>query len=166
MKKLLYLFIFFTIINPSLSFGQQFSMSSFGNLNSYPTFSNPTVFKNNNSCIQIENGLIIYLGARSTGEFVITCEISNQLKDNYLLIFPNPLKSNALVKFAKQIPLEDKYILRIYSILGLIVKQSEETGISILNGLNIDFSNLAPGTYFISIESPLFITSTKVLKVD
>lgn len=165
MPRLLLIFILLKFINFN-STAQVFQMSSIQKLGENSYLSQPITFTSSLKCIDIQTGISLFTAEQKTDEFIIVCELPLDLKDIYIQIYPNPVSSNALVKFSKQIPLDDIYTVSLYNMSGILVFQQLIGGQQLIEGFPINLQYLPLGTYLISIESSLFQKGAKILKAN
>jgi len=163
MPRLILIIFLLKLINFNSS-AQVFQMSSIQKLDNHSFLSQPISFSSSIKCIDVQTGISLLTAEQNTGDFIIVCELPLELKDLYIQVYPNPASSNALIKFSKQIPLDDRYLISIFSINGMLLLQQIAQGQQLLDGLPISIQNLPVGTYLISIESPLFQKGGKLIK--
>jgi hypothetical protein len=162
-KKVVVFFVFLNIISFSIA-AQNFQMSSIQKLDGNSIISEFLNFKSTLICLDVQNGINLLSGEYNTQEFIIVCENPIELEDLYIQVFPNPAIQNAIIKFSKQIPLNDRYLITVSNLNGTIISEQFAIGQQLLNGFQINLQNLPLGMYFISVQSNLFLKGTKILK--
>lgn len=76
--------------------------------------------------------------------------VSNLQNEYELIIYPNPTKNNACIKFSS--PVHTKARLMIFNSIGAIVVVEEEQLLIGENSIEINAQNLSHGTYYFRIE--------------
>lgn len=139
-------------------------MSSIQRLEGNSFISEILNFKSNIICLDVQNGINLLNGNYKTQEFIIVCENPIELADLYIQIFPNPTINDAVIKFSKQIPLDDQYLITLANLNGIKISEHYAIGQQLINGFQISLQNIPLGMYVISVQSNLFLKGTKILK--
>jgi hypothetical protein len=123
-------------------------------------------FKSNAACLDVQNGLVVLKGERNTGEFAINCEVTMKFNNLGIKLFPNPVNNATKVKFINTPPLTEVFNLSIWNTEGAIMNNRKENGYNLFQGLTMDLSWLAPGSYVLKIESNNFVDAIKFIKAN
>lgn len=143
-----------------------FVMSSIGNMPGTTSSISAINFKSNAACLDVQNGVAVLKGNRNTGEFVINCEVTMKFNSLGIKLFPNPVNGSTNVKFVNAPPLTETFNLTIWSTDGAMINSKKETGFNLFQGLIMDLSGLAPGSYVLKIESNNFVDAIKFIKAN
>ena len=148
------------------SHAQQFMMSSVGILSGSASNATAINFKSNANCIDVQTGIAVFKGVRSFGDFAVNCEVTQQFNSLGIKLFPNPVRTTTKVKFINTPPLSDNFNLTVWNTEGAMLYSRKETGYTLFQGVLIDLSNLASGTYVIKIESTQYVDAIKFIKAN
>jgi hypothetical protein len=160
------LFIIIGMLVSSITNAQQFMMSSVGILSGSSSNATSINFKSNATCIDVQSGIAVYKGTRSFGDFAVDCAITQQFNSLGIKLFPNPVRTSTKVKFINTPPLTETFSLSIWSTEGAMLFSKKETGYDIFQGVLIDLSNLASGSYVLKIESTKYMDAIKFIKAN
>lgn len=141
-----------------------FMMSSIKNLSGSTSSVSAVNFKSNAACLDVQTGLAVLSGERNNGEFNINCEVKIKFNSLGIKLFPNPVNNITKVKFSNNPPLSEVFNLSIWTTEGTIITTKKESGYNLFQGLTLDLSALAPGSYFLKIESNSFVDAIKFIK--
>ena len=141
-------------------------MSSVGVLSGSSSNATSINFKSNANCIDVQTGIAVFKGTRSFGDFAVNCAITQQFNSLGIKLFPNPVRTSTKVKFINTPPLTETFNLSIWSTEGAMLFSKKETGYNIFQGVLIDLSSLASGTYVLKIESTQYVDAIKFIKAN
>jgi hypothetical protein len=165
-NKILLLSISLFAIGVSRAQSPVFVMSSIGALPG----TNATVaamnFKSDAACLDVQTGVVVLKGERNTGEFVMNCEVTLKFNTLGIKLFPNPVKGATKVKFTNAPPLTETFNLSIWNTEGAMISNRKETGYNLFQGMTMDLSGLAAGSYVLKVESSNFVDAIKFIKAN
>jgi len=141
-----------------------FIMSSVGTIQNLSNNSMAVVFNSNSNCLNLQNGAPVLTGERGVGLFATNCKVDTKFNLLGILLFPNPVNSNTKVKFINTPPLDDDFVISIWSEEGFRLNAIKVKGYELYQGKLLDFSTLNAGTFIIQIESEKYIDALKFIK--
>ena len=157
--------IFVGLFAYTTSFAQQgVVVSSIGNFAGTNSSISAIQFKSISTCIDVQSGMAVLTGKRSSGDFAINCEVSLRFNTLGVRMFPNPVQAQAKVKATNTPPLNETFNLTVWSADGVLINTRKETGYNLFQGLTIDLSTLKSGTYVLRIDAPKFVDVIKFIK--
>jgi len=143
-----------------------FIMSSMGSMAGSSNTGMAIQFNSTATCLNVQNGIAVLSGERGNGQFAISCEVSLKINSLGVKIYPNPVSTNARVKFLNTPPLTDIFNLSIWSSDGILISTRKETGYNLFQGTEIDLRTIVAGTYILKIESTNYIDAVKFIKAN
>lgn len=171
--KQTFAFIIFSLVViafPKKTIAQQLSgsfiMSSVGGIQNMTNNSMAINFTSNANCFNVQNGAAVVTSERSTGFFSINCEVNTKFNSLGIILFPNPVGSNTKVKFINTPPLNDQFIITVWSSQGEKLSTNNASGYEIFQGKLMNLSALISGSYIIQIESDKFRDALKFIKAN
>jgi hypothetical protein len=123
-------------------------------------------FKSNAACLDVQTGVVVLKGERNTGEFVMTCEVTMKFNTLGIKLFPNPVNNATKVKFVNAPPLTETFNLSIWNTEGAMISNRKESGYNLFQGMTLDLSGLAAGSYVLKVESSNFVDAIKFIKAN
>ncbi len=153
--------LFFTSLK-----AQGFIISSMGYMAGTSNIASPINFKSTATCIDVQTGIAVFNSSPAFGEFAINCKIGQVFNSLGLKLFPNPVTSNAILKFTNTPLLTQVYKLSIWDAQGELISTSKENGYSLFQGLPIHLNNLSAGTYILKLESTQSLDAIKFFKIN
>lgn len=165
MKKLfIYLFLF-AIHFKTNSQAPAFMLSSIGpsSVTGAP-MATAINFSSINNCIDVKTGLVVLNGIRNSGEFALSCEISLQINQLGIKMFPNPVETTTKIKLTKNPVMNQYFNVSILNTEGFQIKTFKELGANLFQGITIDLSFLNAGTYVLKVTSEQYIDVVKFIK--
>jgi hypothetical protein len=164
--RVLYTLLFIIYLQIQFARGQNFILSTVGAFPKLTAVSNPIYFKSNDACLDIQAGFSVVIGARNQGEFITNCDLPIKLEKINLQVFPNPGNEITYLRVDENISQMEIFQISIYTITGMLVYQTFESGSELHQGIIIDVSRLNEGGYFINISSKNFQSSQKFTKTN
>lgn len=143
-----------------------FIMSSVGGIQNMTNNSMAINFTSNANCFNVQNGAAVVTSERSIGLFSINCEVSTKFNSLGIKLFPNPVGANTKVKFINTPPLNDQFVITVWSNQGEKLSTNNATGYEIYQGKLMNLSALISGSYIIQIESDKFKDALKFIKAN
>jgi hypothetical protein len=143
-----------------------FIMSSVGGLQNMSNNSMSVVFSSNAACLNVQNGTPVLTGERGTGNFAINCEVNTKFNTLGIKLYPNPVGANTKVKFINTPPLNDQFVITVWSNQGEKLTTSNATGYEIFQGKLLNLSSLISGSYIIQVESEKYRDALKFIKAN
>jgi hypothetical protein len=139
-------------VNAQLS--TPFNFSSIGTLDGIENSTSiPINFQSNSTCLDLANGLPVFLAERNTGIFASACREATVQPQLQLILYPNPVVERTLLRSLIKPSYVGTFDITVVSMLGQIVQRTKASSQEIFNGLQLDVSRLALGEYVILIES-------------
>jgi hypothetical protein len=123
----------------------------------------PFIFKKE-MCFVIETGVKLYSPPKK-GRFVNTCDEGVQFNMLNVGFYPNPVITTATLKFGNRPNLNEEFTIRVYTILGNLIRIEKQSGYNLYQGIKLDFSSLIPGPYVLTIESKNSRDAIKFIKI-
>lgn len=145
---------------------QNFMMSSVGMLTGSSSNSIAVNFKSNNNCIDVQSGIVAYIGAKSFGNFIVDCEIKKHFNCLGLKLYPNPARNSTTLKFIHPPTFSETFNISVWDTEGAMIFSRKETGYSIFSGVLLNLTNLSSGTYVLQVEAPEYMDAIKFIKVN
>ena len=143
-----------------------FIMSSVGFI---PNFSNNSMslnYASTSNCFNVQNGIAVLTGERGIGLFTNNCVLDTKFNTLGIRLFPNPVITTTMVKFINTPPLNDEFLISIWTLDGIKLGSSKAFGFEILKGKQLDYGSLVAGAYIIKIESSKYSDALKFIKVN
>ena len=166
LARILYTTFIIIYLQIQLVSGQHFILSTVSAFPKLTAISNPIYFKSNDACLDIQAGFSVVIGAKNQGEFITNCDLPLKLEKINLQVFPNPGNEITYLRVDDNIPQMENFQISIYTITGMPVYQTFESGSDLHQGITIDVSQLNQGRYFINISSKNFQSSQKFTKTN
>jgi len=151
-KKYLYIVLFFFCAQAK---AQRYIMSSV-----------PFQYKNPTHCLDVQTGIAVFNGNRNKGDFSLGCVIQEQFNLLGVILYPNPVKNLAKIKFSVAPPVNSIFQISAWTPQGQKIDFKKAYGSAIYQGIQIDFSILSSGTYFLVLRSEQHLDAVKFVKVD
>jgi hypothetical protein len=166
-KSLKLVFSSITIfLNCHITIAQNFIVSSVGVIKGTSSNATSVNFASNVNCINVQSGIAVLSGIRNAGEFAINCNITQEFNKLGIKIYPNPTVSTSTIKFVNTPPLNDEFMVRIFSASGANLISRKETGYQLFQGIVLDLQSLVSGSYIIRVESTHFNDAIMFIKAN
>ena len=157
-----YILLLFIVLKCSMA-EAQIVMSSIGMMGNASSTINALNFKSSTTCIDVQSGVAVLNGKRGNGQFAMNCEVTMKINSLGVRLFPNPVNHNTKIKLNNTPPLTETFSLSIWTTEGFLVNTRKATGLSLIQGLNIDVSELPYGTFILRIESATTLDAIKFI---
>ncbi len=141
-----------------------FIMSSVGSIQNLSNNSMSITFSSNIACLNVQNGTTILTSEKGTGLFNINCVVKEKFNTLGIKLFPNPVNAISKLQFLSKPPLNENFVITIWTADGFNLYHGKATGDEIFQGKNVDLSSLPSGSFVIQVESQNFIDALKFIK--
>lgn len=143
-----------------------FIMSSVGSFANSSNNSPAIHFKSTANCIDVQSGIKVLNGKRANGQFSLKCEVALKFNSLGLKLYPNPAITSTTLHVTNIPPLAEVYNICIWTTEGSLMNSRKETGYNLLEGININVSDLPSGTFVLRIESANTLDALKFIKAQ
>jgi hypothetical protein len=109
-------------------------------------------FNKKSACLKLNTGLSLYQGERGDGAFVMACRANSELPAIEIKLFPNPVSTYGKLMSMALLGQERQLAVSVFDASGRALFQLQKTAEQLFNGLSIDMSGLAAGSYFLRVD--------------
>jgi len=132
----------------------------------FTTSSLPFQYKSLNQCLDLQTGIKIMKATSNKGEFNLDCLIHEKFNTLGLILYPVPVKNIATIKLSIAPPANSIFQISVWTPLGQKMDIQKAFGSALFQGIQIDFSVLSAGSYYLVLHSPHHMDAVKFVKID
>jgi hypothetical protein len=115
--------------------------------------SNALTFNKSAECVQLNTGLNLNEGVKGLRDFDLTCKnYINRINVRFNL-FPNPVVNSTRLQSSVLLNNPQPILLVVIDALGRVVLNKTVSAGLLYNGVNLNFSSLPAGSYYIKINT-------------
>lgn len=166
-KNLLFIFALILISANTVSaqLNTPYQFSSIGTLDGFENSnSSPINFQSQSNCLQVENGLPVFLAERNTGLFASACRESIAQPQLQMIMYPNPAVERTLLRTMIKPEYAGSFQVTVVNMSGIVLQTQKATAQQIFDGIMLDVSRLQKGVYTVLIESDTYKEHVNFIK--